>query len=206
MEDPVAEIPHIIHLLTQSPPATQLSTLNRYFTPTASFTHPFVRTGSWDHGNGWNSRWATSRIYRWYKIMSPKIWLDVTSVAMDKQNNILYVGVSQTFRIFIFVPLGYRADVNLTSKLMLTYYEDEKKYYIASQDDLYQSDEFTKFIWFGIWRFVWFWQVISAWVCVFLAIFAAPLSWAEDTWHIQEVEENSSTTSDLQVVDDLERD
>ncbi|KAH9864579.1 hypothetical protein J1614_010514 [Plenodomus biglobosus] len=79
MDDPVAEIPHVIHLLTQSPPSIQRATINKYFTPNASFTHPFVRTGSWSH-----SRVLIHCVYRWYKIMSPRIEISVQSVE-DKE-------------------------------------------------------------------------------------------------------------------------
>jgi hypothetical protein len=184
---PESEIPHIIHLLTQSPPSTQLATLNRFFIPTASFTHPFVRTGSWDLGNGFTSRWAMAQVYRWYKIMSPQIALDVTSVAYDKTNTILYVGVEQSFRIFPIAPLGYRADVSLTTKLLLQYNEQDSKYYIKSQDDLYQTTEFSKFVWFGIWRLVWVWQFLSTVICLLLAYLGAPISWLEERYQVGEV-------------------
>jgi hypothetical protein len=75
MESPISEIPTIIHLLTQSPPSIQQQTLEKYFTPDASFTHPFCRTGSF---NG--SRYLILAIYRWYKILSPRIGLDVNGV------------------------------------------------------------------------------------------------------------------------------
>ena len=74
---PVSEIPIIIHRLTQSTPSIQRATLERYFTPDCSFTHPFCRTGSF---NG--SRWLMWCIYRWYKILSPRIELEVLSVGM----------------------------------------------------------------------------------------------------------------------------
>lgn len=70
-----AEIPQVIHLLTQSPPSTQRKTLEKYFSPSASFTHPFCRTGSFE-----GSRWLIWCIYRWYKIMSPRIEIKVDSV------------------------------------------------------------------------------------------------------------------------------
>lgn len=41
----VSEIPQVIKTLTQSPSAQQRA-LETYFTPTASFKHPFCRTGS----------------------------------------------------------------------------------------------------------------------------------------------------------------
>jgi hypothetical protein len=71
----VKEIPGVIHLLTQSPPSIQEEAIETYFTPNASFTHPFCRTGSWS-----NSRWLVGKIYRWYKIMSPRIDMSVQSV------------------------------------------------------------------------------------------------------------------------------
>jgi len=74
---PETEIPQVIHLLTQSPPSTQRATLEKYFTPNASFTHPFCRTGSFE-----GSRWLIWCIYRWYKIMSPRIEMSVDSVGM----------------------------------------------------------------------------------------------------------------------------
>ena len=77
MDDPVSEIPGVIQALTQSPPSIQRQTLEKYFTPDASFTHPFCRTGSF---NG--SRLLILAIYRWYKILSPRIELAVDSVGM----------------------------------------------------------------------------------------------------------------------------
>ena len=69
------EISRVIHLLTQSPPSLQRATIERYFTPNAAFTHPICRTGSFE-----GSRWLIWCIYRWYKIMSPRIELEVDSV------------------------------------------------------------------------------------------------------------------------------
>lgn len=73
--DAEQDIPHVIHLLTQTPPHTQRAAIEKYFTPNASFTHPFCRTGKFS-----NSRALILAIYRWYKIMSPRIDLRVNSV------------------------------------------------------------------------------------------------------------------------------
>jgi len=75
MENPPADISHINHLLTQSAPATQRATIEKYFTPNASFTHPFCRTGSFE-----GSRWLIWCIYRWYKILSPRVEIQVEGV------------------------------------------------------------------------------------------------------------------------------
>lgn len=65
----------MIRLLTQSPPSLQQATIEKFFTPSASFTHPFCSTRSFD-----GSRWLIVMIYRFYKIMSPRIDLEVKSV------------------------------------------------------------------------------------------------------------------------------
>ena len=77
------EIPQVISLLTQSPPTVQRLAIDRYFTQDASFTHPFCFTGSFavpQYGPYANSRWLIQCIYRWYKIMSPNIKLEVQNV------------------------------------------------------------------------------------------------------------------------------
>lgn len=75
----VAEIPKVISLLTQSPATIQQQTIEKYFTRNASFTHPFCRTGSFDQ-----SRLLILYIYRWYRILSPQIELQVNSVGQSR--------------------------------------------------------------------------------------------------------------------------
>ncbi|KAH7080680.1 hypothetical protein FB567DRAFT_595021 [Paraphoma chrysanthemicola] len=175
MENPVKEIPGIIHLLTQSPPSIQRETVETYFTPNASFTHPFCRTGSWS-----NSRWLIERIYRWYKIMSPRIEIDVESVAFDQRHLILYTTISQTFRLWP-VPF-YAAPVRLTAVLRLQYNRADHKYYIRSQEDLYQVDQFARFLLPGLWVLVMLWQFVAALMCVLGAVLGTPVSVVEE-WY-----------------------
>ncbi|KAI9815202.1 MAG: hypothetical protein M1832_005537 [Thelocarpon impressellum] len=180
MEDPVREIPGVIRSLTTTPPDVQQRTLETYFTPDASFTHPFCRTGS-----NANSRYLIGMIYRWYKIMSPRIDLSVDSVAYDEQKLRLYVGVSQVFRLWV-VPF-YAAPVSLVTVLDLRQDKPSGRYRIAAQNDLYQTDEFVKFILPGgvgvllvvVWQFVA--TAVSA-VCAL--IFSEPMSWAEERFKI----------------------
>ncbi|EXJ89486.1 hypothetical protein A1O3_02553 [Capronia epimyces CBS 606.96] len=113
MDDPVAEIPRIIRTLCTASPAIQRSTIDTYFTPTASFTHPFCRTGSFA-----GSIWLIMMIYRWYKILSPHIDICVDSVAFDKENLLLYVSMHQNFKLWV-VPF-YNAPVKLVTVLQLT--------------------------------------------------------------------------------------
>ncbi|KAE8414796.1 hypothetical protein BDV36DRAFT_264276 [Aspergillus pseudocaelatus] len=113
MEDPVSEIPTVIQHLTQSPPAQQAQTIEKYFTPDASFVHPFCRI---QHFRG--SRWVVQKIYQWYKVMSPRIEMKIHSIAYDSDNKKLYVTMSQIFTIWI-VPF-HVAPVTLTTVLSLT--------------------------------------------------------------------------------------
>lgn len=75
MDNPVEEITGVVKQLTQGSPDQQTEAINAYFTPNASFTHPFCRTGSFE-----GSRNLIHAIFKWYKILSPKIELDVNSV------------------------------------------------------------------------------------------------------------------------------
>jgi hypothetical protein len=224
MEDPKNDIPDIIHLLTQSPPSLQRRTIDRYFTRDASFTHPFCRTGRWS-----NSRLLVAAVYRWYKIMSPRIDLRVNSVAYDETNLILYVNISQVFRIWI-VPF-YSAPVNLTTVIHLqrgsssssnsssssssgtdeggsksswidinksargvgdrskrdrvSARRRDQLYYIRSQDDLYQVDEWIRFLLFGGFLFVRAWQALATLSCVIGVVLLAPVSIVEEKFKIQ---------------------
>ncbi|EGE06937.1 hypothetical protein H109_07212 [Trichophyton interdigitale MR816] len=221
MENPVEEIPRVIHLLTQSIPSVQQQTIEKYFTPSASITHPFLHSGSFQ-----GSRWLISRIFLFYKIMSPHVDLQVKSVAFDHENLLLYVTVSQVFRIFI-VPF-YTAPVTLTTVLQLVKGSEQDSpiqhrlkvpvveltnsntdllasstsisaeeyasttvepcnstkplYYIASQNDLYQTNEYVKFVIpYGIGEaFVLFWHAFATIFCVLASYVFWPIAWAEE--------------------------
>ncbi|KAF2650955.1 hypothetical protein K491DRAFT_696856 [Lophiostoma macrostomum CBS 122681] len=139
MENPTKEIPEIIHTLTQSSPSKQHEAIETYFTSNAAFTHPLCRTSSWE-----NSKFLIHSIYRWYKIMSPRIDLTINSVAFDEANLMLYVNMNQVFRIWIFP--WYSAPVELTTVLKLVHNKGDGLYYIRSQNDLYQVDQWVQFI------------------------------------------------------------
>ena len=71
----VSEIPSVLHQLVATPPSQQREAIDRYFTRNASFTHPFCRAPSFD-----DSRVLIRGIFRWYKIMSPKIDYKIYSI------------------------------------------------------------------------------------------------------------------------------
>ncbi|KAK1061897.1 hypothetical protein LTR74_010689 [Friedmanniomyces endolithicus] len=182
MDDPVREITDIVLRLTQGSPKTQAQTINQYFTPNASFTHPFCRTGSFE-----GSRWLIHAIFRWYKIMSPRVKAQVNGIAYDEANLILYVSISQIFAIW-FVPF-HRSPVTLTTKLQLTRKPTStrlatEKLYIQSQEDLYQVDQLVRF--FAPWgvgdAVVYLWQFIATMGCVVLSVVFAPFTRLEERY------------------------
>ncbi|KAE8393480.1 hypothetical protein BDV23DRAFT_149263 [Aspergillus alliaceus] len=216
MEDPVSEIPTVIQHLTQSPPALQSQTIDQFFTPNASFVHPFCRV---QHFRG--SRWVIRKIYQWYKVMSPRIEMNIHSVAYDPKTLTLYVTMSQIFTIWI-VPF-HVAPVKMTIVLDLTTdpsgnsitsssrtksnsnhqgketasYADvvangpdgdlkvtnghRKLYYIAKQEDLYQTSEFIKFVLPHVGHWIILAVHLFATVfCVLGAILFWPFMWMEE--------------------------
>lgn len=108
------------------------------------------------------------------QIMSPKIILNVNGAAYDEDNRKLYVDISQIFSIW-FIPF-HQSKVNLTTVLELTQTSGSRKYYIKSQNDLYQVDQFFQF--FAPWGIgtviVALWHFGATFCCVILAQFGKP--------------------------------
>jgi hypothetical protein len=141
-------------------------------------------------------------VYRWYKILSPRIILEVecegwrpllkypstpynatnppSRLEYNQKSQILFTEINQTFSIF-FAPF-YHANVHLTTKLKLHHSQQDGKYYITSQEDLYQSNDIASFLfpWFGAGAaMVWFWQVFATGLCILGALAFAPITWLE---------------------------
>ncbi|OAL32921.1 hypothetical protein AYO20_07712 [Fonsecaea nubica] len=163
-------------------------------------------------------------IYRWYKILSPRIDVAVDGVAYDEKHLRLYVSIHQNFKLWV-VPF-YNAPVKLVTVLQLTTDpspvppepqepitmteldserdapgsarvkfrkeadSDEVKYYIQSQNDLYQTTEFIKFLvpW-GIGVFlVITWQFCATVLCVIGAKSYDFLLWVPQKLYRQNIE------------------
>ena len=233
MEDPAHEISNVIHTLTQSAPSQQTVCVETYFSPTASFTHPFCRTGSFGPeylphvgGVSLSSRWFILQIYKWYKILSPHIDLTVESVAFDAQHLLLYVSIHQIFKIQ-WIPF-HKSDVRLTTVLRLV--EDEtrkleieefsakqakkilkndyavlqaphRRYLIQSQNDLYQTNEFVKFVFFfGGCNAIMAWQFFATLVCVLGALVMSPVTYlSEVAYERQQAIEQEARSRHMQI-------
>lgn len=195
------DMEHVIRSLTQTSPQLQREAVYKYFIPTASFVHPFCRTGSSS-----NSRWLIWNIYRWYKILSPRIDLtinnigtypqqgrplaeavgeaslrkDASGVAFDKTSLRVYVDLNQVFRLW-FVPF-YAADLHLVAVVDLIYDEQRRLYFIRSQNDLYQVEDLLKLLKHFLpgARLVYIlWQYCATLLCVLGATLLWPITWYE---------------------------
>tara|TARA_R110002003_G_scaffold63_7_gene5855 strand:- start:16772 stop:17128 length:357 start_codon:yes stop_codon:yes gene_type:complete len=72
--------------------------------------------------------------------------------------------------------------VRLTTVLRLQYNRADHKYYIRSQEDLYQVDQFVRFLVPGLWVLVMLWQLLASLMCVVGAALGTPVSMVEE-WY-----------------------
>jgi hypothetical protein len=98
-------------------------------------------------------------------------------IEFNQKSNILFVEISQVFSLF-FIPF-YKSNVHLTTKLHLVQSENDSKYYIKGQEDLYQLNEVVKFFWPGGATVIWLWQVFNTFLCILGALLLAPITWIE---------------------------
>lgn len=101
-------------------------------------------------------------------------------VAFDEANLTLYVTIFQIFRIWA-VPFYY-APVRLTTVLSLRHSPSTDKYLIEKQDDLYQVDQWIRFIAPGGWMLIWIWQAWATLFCVLGTWLLWPVTWVEENW------------------------
>lgn len=95
------------------------------------------------------------------------------------------MNITQIFGLW-FIPF-HRARVNLTSVLALKQNRGDSKYYIEQQNDLYQTDEFVKFIIPPSWVLIWAWQFWSTFFCLLGAAALWPITYAQQ-WVWEESE------------------
>jgi hypothetical protein len=96
----------------------------------------------------------------------------------DQKSQILYISISQIFSLF-FVPF-YSPQVNLVTVLHLSHDIDDNKYYVDTQRDLYQLNEFVKFVWPGGATLLLLWQWMNTLLSIVGALVLAPMTWVEE--------------------------
>ncbi|KAF8197124.1 hypothetical protein BJ912DRAFT_954843 [Pholiota molesta] len=135
MENPVKEIKSVVYQLTATnSPDVQKAALESYMTSDVAFRHPVCSVNS-----GPNSRDTVLGIYQWYRILSPKIDIQVESIVFDSDQNVIYLEGVQWFKLFIlpFKPAPARLIVRLTLR------KQEGLFYISEQEDFYHTDDFA---------------------------------------------------------------
>ncbi|QSZ29243.1 hypothetical protein DSL72_003755 [Monilinia vaccinii-corymbosi] len=197
MDHPKTQIAHIMHTLCSGSPSAQKETLETYFTPDASFSHPLCSVPSFSSvtipGLGEvNSRWVLSCIYRWYKVLSPRVKVGVDGIEYNSETQSLFVQLHQDFHLF-FLPL-FATTANLTTIISLTPSPASSpssdaagssegrrriRYLIKHQEDLYQSTEIVKFFWPGGTQIVGFGRLVATLLCIVGAMAFAPITWME---------------------------
>ncbi|PKS05578.1 hypothetical protein jhhlp_008096 [Lomentospora prolificans] len=202
MENPETDIRKVLHGLCCGDVAEQTATVAKYFVADASFEHPFCRVPSFSGlsvpGSATlDSRWLVLMIYRWYRILSPRVDLQIDSCAFDDTAGILYVNLRQNFAVW-FIPF-YNAPVRLVSALTLRAVdkrslpqesnssperrplkvdettEGDKLYFIARQQDYYQVNDSLRFISLCFGAAFWAgFQLFATSVCVGLGLVCLP--------------------------------
>ncbi|KAF7896618.1 uncharacterized protein EAF01_009021 [Botrytis porri] len=185
MDDPKSQIAPLIHTLCSGAPSAQQQALEAYFTPDASFSHPLCSVPSFSSVGlpvvgEVNSRWVLGCVYKWYKVLSPRVVVGVDGVEYNPETQTLFLQLHQQFHLF-FVPFFYPT-VYLTTILYLARAKDssEDKYLVKHQEDLYQSAELVKFFWPGGTQIISFWRWIATLFCILGAMAFAPVTWMEE--------------------------
>ncbi|KAK8090804.1 Flavin-binding monooxygenase-like protein [Apiospora phragmitis] len=205
MDHPVREIDGIVTTLCEGSADDQKAILDDYFTPDAYFIHPLCRVPSFSGVDlpflgRIDSRTFVGFIYQWYRILSPKIEIHVDSRVLDQQHNLLYLTMRQVFTLW-FVPFSlWQSHAKLVTVLELAHLpvdEDGRpadantiippgdktarfRYFIKGQEDLYQANEWLKFIapWGGSLTWV-TGQLVSTIVCALCVLIFWPLTFLE---------------------------
>ncbi|KAJ3543547.1 hypothetical protein NM688_g5843 [Phlebia brevispora] len=136
MEDPAREIGKIITLLTTTPsPDVQKAAILKYFAPDAALRHPLCIV---DGGPG--SRDVLVHVFQWYRIVSPRLEMDIRNTTFNPSTNELFVEVVQVFhnRWSPFRAAPARVLIHL---VLCSSAEDPKLCQIAVQEDWYHPTD-----------------------------------------------------------------
>lgn len=133
MENPENDLYRVFPLLMSSKDPTVLhKAMERFFTPDVSFRHPLSVVKS-----GPNSRQTLFGVYEWYRIISPGTVAIIDELVYDREKNIVYMDVSQTFHLRL-IPVPVRSS-RLLIRLRLV--ERDNHFYIKEQEDFFHPDD-----------------------------------------------------------------
>ncbi|KAG2011647.1 hypothetical protein CC2G_011740 [Coprinopsis cinerea AmutBmut pab1-1] len=138
MENPETDIERVVlDLTTGQSPEVQKSAVETYMTQDVAFRHPVCCVDS-----GPNSRDIVLKVYQWYRMLSPRVSLKVNGVVFDSSQQLLYLDMTQWFRLF-FLPVQ-AAPARLVSRVELR--KVNNLYYIQRQEDFYHTADFTNLL------------------------------------------------------------
>lgn len=192
MEDPASEISGIIHNLCEAPSVVQRKTIETYFLPDASFVHPFCYLPSSPTSR--KRLLGIYQFYKILSPQVRIDIHEVTyhpSPGSDPNRASMYVDMSQWFRIgalawiypWVYVSLVVklefvrRVDLETSDRGLTSFASGSAareggglieggKWYIRSQEDLYQTNEWAKFVFPHIGDMVLTWlMVLVVWGC-----------------------------------------
>ena len=202
MDDPPSEISDVIHKLCESPPDLQRETIETYFLPDAHFTHPFCYLPPSPSSR--KLLLGIYQYYKILSPKVIVNIHEITyhpNPHSDPDRALMYVHLCQWFRIGLLSWIYPWIEVSLVTKLKLerrgdfgspeleetSVASDGKtremrkvtkggKWYIKSQEDLYQVNEWTKFSfpYFGNKIIVWL-MTLAVWGCTIQAALLVPL-------------------------------
>lgn len=95
---------------------------------------------------------------------------------LDQKTSTLYVSASQVFNLFFYPKWFWKPEVSLVTVLKLSHDIETGKYLIEDQQDLYQSNEFVKFVGPVLNIFVVFWQLFATVFCIIGALLLVPIT------------------------------
>ncbi|RDX39712.1 hypothetical protein OH76DRAFT_1330941, partial [Lentinus brumalis] len=129
MENPANEITNVIKLVTAAVnPEIQKAAVLQYYARDMSFRHPLCIIPS-----AFDSRDAMLPILQWYRMLSPMIKGDVSSVTYDEEKHIVFLDVTQIFHI--------RSSPLNPAPARYVYRPRSCVYLIEEQEDFYHPDD-----------------------------------------------------------------
>ncbi|KAF9222242.1 hypothetical protein BS17DRAFT_756399 [Gyrodon lividus] len=133
MQNPERELPHALHILTSAQsPAILHRAVERFFTPDASLHHPLSIVESGPH-----SREKILKVYDWCRAVSPGTKSRVNEMAYDKENHVMYLDVTQSFRVRFspcgVVPSRFVVRIGLVKK--------DDSFYIKTREDYFHPTD-----------------------------------------------------------------
>ncbi|KAH9933996.1 uncharacterized protein BXZ73DRAFT_46048 [Epithele typhae] len=168
MENPAKEAATVATLVTAAVnPEIQHEAVLKYYAPNINFRHPICAVKS-----GPNSRAQMLGILQWYRIMSPRISVHVSSVTYNEETKHVYLDVTQTFHMFYspFAPASTRLIALLKLREERSPADPSKSVYvIAEHEDFYHPDDFAALVMPPLIPLVRFALVLATWMSMFSA-------------------------------------